>query len=256
LTSDAVPPTANGLEVIFRPDSSLYDGRFANIGWLQELPKPVTSLSWDNAALMSMGTMSKLGLQESDVAEIKLNGRSVKAPVLMVPGHPDGAITVHLGFGREFAGRAGSAVGFNAYTIRTSDSPLFANGATATKVAGVTYDICVTKVHSADTRSKSPFWEAGNGRTSLPGNEAADRGVIRYATLEEYRKNPDFAHEGEGRETPETNETMFKPWDYKNNSNGTEKNAWAMSIDLNSCIGCNACIVGCYAENNIANQNV
>jgi len=252
LTSDAVPPTANGLEVIFRPDSSLYDGRFANIGWLQELPKPVTSLSWDNAALMSMGTMSKLGLQESDVAEIKLNGRSVKAPVLMVPGHPDGAITVHLGFGREFAGRAGSAVGFNAYTIRTSDAPLFATGATATKVAGVTYDICVTKVHSADTRSKSPFWEAGNGRTSLPGNEAADRGVIRYATLEEYRKNPDFAHEGEGRETPETNETMFKPWDYKNNSNGTEKNAWAMSIDLNSCIGCNACIVGCYAENNIA----
>jgi len=252
LSSDAKPAVANGLEIIFRPDSSLYDGRFANIGWLQELPKPVTNLSWDNAALMSMNTMDQLKVVETDVIEIKLNGRTVKAPVLMAPGHPDGSITVHLGFGREYAGRAGSAVGFNAYTIRTSDAPLFAAGASASKVEGAFYAICVTKVHSTDNRSKSPFWEGGNGTTSLPGNEAEYRGIIRYATLEEYRKDPNFAHEGEGRDDPEPDETMFHPWNYKTTKNGVEKNAWAMSIDLNSCVGCNACIVSCYAENNIA----
>jgi molybdopterin-containing oxidoreductase family iron-sulfur binding subunit len=251
LASDATPATASGIEIVFRPDSSLYDGRFANIGWLQELPKQVTNLSWDNAALMSMATMEKLKVVETDVVEITLGGRKVKAPVLLAPGHPDDAITVHLGFGREFAGRSGSAVGFNSYTLRTSSAPLFATGGSVAKVAGESYSICVTKVHSTDTRSKSPFWAAGGGNTSLPGNEAEDRGIIRYATLEEYRKNPGFAHEGEGREEPETDDTMFKPWNYKTTLDGVEKNAWAMSIDLNSCVGCNACIVSCYAENNI-----
>jgi molybdopterin-containing oxidoreductase family iron-sulfur binding subunit len=251
LATDAKLMAADGLEIVFRPDASLYDGRFANIGWLQELPKPVTNLSWDNAALMSMATMDKLHVVETDVVEIKLDGRSVKAPVLMAPGHPDGSITVHLGFGREFAGRAGSAVGFNAYQIRSSKAPLFASGGAVNKIDGETYDICVTKVHSTDNRSKSPFWAGGDGNTSLPGDEAMDRGVIRYATLEEYRKNPAFAHEGEGREAPQQDESLFPAWNYKNNSNSTEKNAWAMSIDLNSCVGCNACIVSCYAENNI-----
>jgi MoCo/4Fe-4S cofactor protein with predicted Tat translocation signal len=252
LASDAALPVANNYEIVFRPDMALYDGRFANIGWLQELPRPVTNLCWDNAALMSMNTMNKLGVIETEIVEIKLDGRSVKAPVLLVPGHPDGSITVHLGFGREYAGRSGSAVGFNAYKIRSSAAPLFAFGGTATKVDGVSYDICVTKVHSTDNRSKSPFWEGGNGTTSLPGNEALYRGIIRYATLEEYRKNPGFAHEVPGvEEDPETDETIFHPWNYKTNQDGTAKNAWAMSIDLNSCVGCNACIVSCYAENNI-----
>ena len=245
------PPAAasDALEIIFRPDPSLYDGRFANVGWLQELPKPVTSLSWDNAALMSMTTMSKLGVKETDVIELELDGRKAKAPVLMLPGHPDNSITVYLGHGREFAGRAGSGVGFSAYPLRSSTAPLFATGVKVNKTAE-SYAICVTKSHFIDDRSIRAGGD-GSGTHSLEGNEADTRGIIRYATLEEYKKNPQFAHQGESREDPAADETMFPAWDYKRNSNGTAKYAWAMSIDMNSCVGCNACVVSCYAENNI-----
>ena len=150
----ALTPTVSsngGLEISFRPDPSLYDGRFANVGWLQELPKQVTSLSWDNAALLSYDTMQKFGIQENEAIELELNGRKVVAPVLGVPGHPDDAITVHLGFGRSAAGRVGSGVGFNAYTLRTSDAPLVASGAKIKRGKG-TYDLCVTKVHSIEHR--------------------------------------------------------------------------------------------------------
>ena len=119
---------AGGMEISFRPDPSLYDGRYANVGWLQELPKQVTNLSWDNAALMSMATMdeSEAGGERRRLRS-ELNGRKVIAPALMVPGHPDGAMTVHLGFGRGVeAGRVGAGVGFNAYLLRTADAPLYA----------------------------------------------------------------------------------------------------------------------------------
>src|SRR5271170_919334 len=129
----AVSP--DSIEVIFRPDPSLYDGRYANVGWLQELPKPITNLSWDNAALISNATLIKYNLEESDVIEIALNGKKVKAAVLVVPGHADNSITVYLGQGRRNAGRVGSGTGFNAYAIRPSSSPLFATGATITKTA-------------------------------------------------------------------------------------------------------------------------
>jgi hypothetical protein len=121
-------PSATGLEIRFLPDPSLYDGRYANNGWLQELPKQVTNLCWDNGALMSMHTMAALKLEETDVVELDLNGRKVKAPVLMVPGHPDGSITVHLGFGRRSAGRVGTGVGFDAYQLRTCDAPILCDG--------------------------------------------------------------------------------------------------------------------------------
>ncbi|MHB1023444.1 MAG: TAT-variant-translocated molybdopterin oxidoreductase [Acidobacteriaceae bacterium] len=249
--------TGEGLEVIFRPDPSLYDGRFANVGWLQELPKPITNLSWDNAALMSMDTMARLGVEETDIVVLNLNGRSVKAPVLMVPGHPNDAITVYLGFGRESAGRAGSAVGFNAYTLRTSAAPLFASGATIKKT-GDYYAICVTKSHYEDHRGAFAARDGSgdkaantSGAHSLEGNEAELRGVIRYATLEEFKKNPGFAHDPESWDDPAKDESLFPAWNYKTNPNGTAKYAWGMAIDMNSCVGCNACIVSCYAENNI-----
>ncbi len=104
---------------------------------MQELPKQVTNLSWDNAAIMSMGTMADLKLEESDPVKVSFNGREFIAPALMVPGHPDGVITAHLGFGRGVqAGRVAQGVGFDAYQIRTSDGPLFISGATAVKVPG------------------------------------------------------------------------------------------------------------------------
>ena len=114
------PASKDALEIIFRPDPNVYDGRWSNVGWLQELPKPVTNLSWDNAALVSGATLTKLGLEEDNIIELTVKGYKVKAPVIVVPGHPDNSVTVHLGYGRQAAGRVGSGAGFNAYLIRMS----------------------------------------------------------------------------------------------------------------------------------------
>ena len=269
----AAQATAPGtMEIAYKADSSLYDGRYANVGWLQELPKQVTSMSWDNAALVSLNTQMKLKVDENEAVELELNGRKVIAPVLMVPGHPDDVITVHLGFGRSDAGRVGSGVGFNAYTLRTSDAPLVAPGVKLTRGKG-TYDLCVTKVHSIEHRGSYAQHDLEHpendkqGTYSLPGHEAEERGIIRYATVSEAKAKPDFAHEGasgtmvnkvgygpEG-ESPEHGLSFFPDdwrYDHKDQSTLVEQYKWGMSVDLNSCIGCNACIVACYAENNIA----
>jgi len=269
----AAASASNGLEVSFRPDPSIYDGRFANVGWLQELPKQVTNLSWDNAAIMSINTLAELKLDESDPVKISFNGRECIAPALMAPGHPDGVITVHLGLGRGvLAGRVAQGVGFDAYQIRTSDAPLFTSGATAVKVPGI-YDLCITKVHNIEHRGsfaqhdlERPLSDK-DGVYSLAGHEAEERSIIRYATVEEAKKNPNFAHEGgasgtlidkvgyspQGEKVPHDNSFFPDNWKYDKTDPSTLKiqNAWGMAIDLNSCIGCNACIVSCYAENNI-----
>ena len=267
------PSSTSGYEISFRPDPSIYDGRYANVGWLQELPRQVTNLSWDNAALMSMGTMSNLKVEETELIELELNGRKVKAPVLMVPGHADGAITVYLGLGRQAqAGRVAAGVGFDAYQLRTSGAVLSAAGATAKKIDGSYYDLCVTKVHNVEHRGafaqhdlNKPQYDT-QGTFSLAGHEAMERAIIRYATVEEAKKNPKFAEEGASGalvdkvgyspigETPSREESLSgDKWEYerKDPSSQTIQNAWAMAIDMNSCIGCNACVVSCYAENNI-----
>jgi molybdopterin-containing oxidoreductase family iron-sulfur binding subunit len=232
------------LEIIFRPDPNVYDGRWSNVGWLQELPKPVTNLSWDNAALVSGATLTKLGLEEDDIVELSVGNGKVKAPVIVAPGHPDNSVTVHLGYGREFAGRVGSGAGFNAYLIRTSDAPFYATGSIK-KVEGK-WGLAVTKSHFQDQRGKR-FGEQGNGNNSLEADEAiSERGIIRYATLDEYKADPGFANEGENHPKTDKDTSLFPNWEYN------EANAWGMSIDMNSCTGCNACIVSCYAENNIA----
>jgi molybdopterin-containing oxidoreductase family iron-sulfur binding subunit len=262
-----------GLEICFKADSSLYDGRYANVGWLQELPKQVTNLSWDNAALISFGTMDSMGLSQNDAVEIEVGGRKVVAGVLMVPGHADGTVTVHLGLGRREGGRVGAGVGFNAYYLRTADAPYAA--ACTMKKTGGSYDLCVTKVNYTEHRGAFAQQDLNHkeydtqGEYSLPGHEAMERAIIRYATLEEVKKNPNFAHENEGDvpgalinkvgygpegEAPGRNETFFPDaWDYKKTdvSSGKLQNSWGMAIDLNSCVGCNACIVSCYAENNL-----
>ena len=277
--ASAAPSSTSGYEISFKPDSSLYDGRYSNVGWLQELPKQITSMAWDNAAMMSMATMADLKTEETDVIELNLNGRTVNAPVFMVPGHPDGVITVHLGLGRRVeSGRVGAGFGFDAYKLRGADMPLFAYGATAKKV-GSGYDLCVTKVHNIEHRDayaqhdlEHPLSDK-KGTYSLAGHEAMERAIIRYATLDEVKKNPNFAHElddqGHGLpgsmigkvgyspegENPGKDETFFpENWNYKKIDPSSRKiqNAWGMAIDLNSCVGCNACIVSCYAENNIA----
>jgi molybdopterin-containing oxidoreductase family iron-sulfur binding subunit len=235
------PSPKESLEIIFRPDPNVYDGRFANVGWLQELPKPVTNLSWDNAAIMSGATLTKYGLEEADIVELSVNGRKVNAPVIVAPGHPDDSVTVHLGYGRQ-TGRVAGGAGFNAYLIRTSDAPFYVTGSMK-KVPGK-WGVAVTKSHFQDHRPKL-FSGQGNGNNSLEADEAlGERGIIRTATLEEFKANPGFANEGETHPTTDKSNTLFPNWEYKDN-------AWGMSIDMNSCTGCNACIVGCYAENNI-----
>jgi molybdopterin-containing oxidoreductase family iron-sulfur binding subunit len=241
------PSSKDAIEIIFRPDPNVYDGRWSNVGWMQELPKPVTNLSWDNAALVSGATLTRLGLIEDDIVELSANGQVVKAPVLAVPGHPDNSVTVYLGYGRQAAGRVGSGAGFNAYLIRSVDAPFYTTGSIK-KVDGK-WGLAVTKSHFRDDRSAT-FSQDGQDHThtnnSLEADEAlGERGIIRYATLDEYKAHPDFAHEGEGHDTPDMGTSIFPNWTYKDN-------AWGMSIDMNSCTGCNACIVSCYAENNIA----
>jgi molybdopterin-containing oxidoreductase family iron-sulfur binding subunit len=246
---DSAPAaSADAIEVVFRADPSIYDGRYSNIGWLQELPKPIVNNCWDNAVMMSGPTKVKLELEEGDVIEITLNGNKVRGPVLSIPGHPDNAFTLHLGYGRENAGRVGSGMGFNAYALRTSDAPLFTSGAQIKKT-GDTWEIAVTKSHYSDERG--PRALAGSAQSgnvsshSLEGDEAVTRGIVRSATLEEFRQEPNFAHEkGVFPEDPARDNTLFPNFPY-------DKNAWGLAVDQNSCVGCNACVISCYAENNI-----
>ncbi len=265
-------PTGNGLEIRFLTDPSLYDGRYANNGWLQELPKQVTNLSWDNAALVSVNTMSKLGIDENQAVELQVNGRKLVTPVLMVPGHADGAVTLYLGSGRRAeAGRVGAGVGVNAYLLRTAEQPYAASGLTLSGEKGM-YDLCVTKVHNIEHRGHYAQHDLERkkfdteGIYSLAGHEAQERSIIRYATVEEATKEPNFAHEGASGtlvnkvgynpqgEAPKPDETLWAGswrYDHQDPSSREVQNAWAMAVDLNSCIGCNACVVACYAENNI-----
>ncbi len=260
-------------EISFRPDPSLFDGRFANVGWLQELPKQITNLSWDNAAIMSLDSMERMKIEENNIIEIELDGRRLEAPVLLGYGHPDGVVTLHLGLGRQAsAGRVAAGVGFSAYPLRTSAAPCFATGAKLAKKSG-TWDLCVTKVQNIEHRGEfaqrqlQRVLSDKQGTYSLAGHEAQERGIIRYTTVAGAKKDPDFAHEGDEHtlvrkvgyavegETPKHDESMFpNAWRYDHTDPSSRKiqNAWGMAIDLNSCIGCNACVMSCYAENNLA----
>ena len=242
LTGAQPPSSTPQFEIVFRPDPTIHDGRFANNGWLQELPKPISKLTWDNAAIVSPATAASLdlGKKVGDVAtnsmgriggeiladeiELEYRDRKVVAPVFIQPGHPDGVITVHLGYGRTSSGRVGTGAGFSAYSIRTSDAPWFGSGLKVTKTGG-TYSLATTQSHHL-----------------IDASEVGERDLVRSGTLEEFKKRPSLAPEGahESGEHP----SLYPPVEYKDY-------AWGMSIDLNSCIGCSACIVACVAENNI-----
>ena len=211
-----------GLEVIFRPDPAIYDGRFANNGWLQEFPRPITKYTWDNAAIISPATAHKLDVDTGNMLKLTYGGNSVNTPVLIQPGHADDCVTLHLGYGRTKAGATGNGVGFNPYGLRQSRALWQDSGLQAQKTSG-SYEFASQQVQfQLDTR----------------------RGVIQGGTLAEFLKNPDSIHEG--FENPDPAMTMYPPWDY------SKGYAWGMAIDLNACTGCDACIIACQAENNIA----
>ncbi|MEC7841346.1 MAG: TAT-variant-translocated molybdopterin oxidoreductase [Candidatus Latescibacterota bacterium] len=210
------------LELALRPDPLIWDGRFVNNGWLQETPRPVTKLTWDNAALISPATAQRLGVENEQLVDLTLPGRSAKAPVWIVPGQADGVVTVQLGYGRRLTGRVGEGSGFNAGVLRTSTDMW---GSTALKL-----------IKSYDRKPLA---------STQDHHSMEDRHLIRHADLEHYRHHPDFARH-------ETHEAPASLTLYNNDEfSSSTGNAWGMAIDLNACIGCNACAVACQAENNI-----
>ncbi|MBI5091913.1 MAG: TAT-variant-translocated molybdopterin oxidoreductase [Candidatus Hydrogenedentes bacterium] len=221
-------PAGTGLDVVFRLDPTIGDGFYANNAWLQELPKPLTKLVWDNAALISPRTAQKLGAATNDVVELAYKGRIVKAAVWVMPVQPEGVVTLYLGYGRSRTGKVGKGTGFNAYALQTSDAPWFGSDLAITKT-GATYKLATTQTIA----------NMNDGLTTRP--------IIREATLEEFKEHPDFAQEM--AETPEKDVTLFPQGLKDNNYDG---NAWGMAIDLNVCTGCSACTIACQAENNIA----
>ena len=232
--SAAAASISGGLEIVFRPDPSLWDGRFSNNGWLQELPKPFTKLTWDNVALVSPATAEQQQLANQDLVELRYAGRSVRAPVFVVPGHADDSVTVHLGFGRQRAGSIGTGVGFDAYAIRPSNTPWFGHGLEISKT-GQRYHLVTTQVHHAIRQD--------GHEVEVESVTAEKRGLLRVATLAEFRQNPNFAQDPEEEKSRDL--TLYPNYSY----NGY---AWGISIDLNSCTGCNACVIACQSENNIA----
>lgn len=248
-------PKAGEMEIIFSPDPTIFDGRFANNGWLQELPKPLTKLTWDNAVLMSPATAQSLGVSRSfnysggerggntvDMVEISYQGQTLKAAAWIVPGHANKCVTLHLGYGRKKAGRVGTNTGFNAYSIRTSAEPW--GGAVVLKKVADTYQMACTQ-----------------GQQVMHGR---DHDILRVSTFESYKSGKGDEHgegHGEKKESHEEKKeghgessghalshpkdlSMYPEYEYKGY-------AWGMTIDMTSCIGCNACALACQSENNV-----
>jgi molybdopterin-containing oxidoreductase family iron-sulfur binding subunit len=215
LARERLPET--GLEIIFRPDPSIDDGRFANNAWLQELPKPITKLTWDNAVLLAPATAARLGLNTNDVVELHYRGRTVSGPVLVQPGHALDSATVHLGYGRAAAGLVGAGAGFDANRLRTSDAPWMGVGLQL-RATGDTYPLATTQLHHL-----------------MHG-----RDFVRAGTLAEFRADPHYP----SRRQHTADISLYPKWEYSGDQ-------WGMSIDNTVCVGCNACVVACQAENNV-----
>ena len=226
------PAPADQVEYVFRPDPTVYDGRFANNGWLQELPKPLTKLTWDNAALVSpklahsMDLAHKVvsrggehGQVRAAVVDIELSASKVTAAAWTLPGQAENTVVLPLGYGRSRSGYTGTNKGFNAYVVRSSNALWTSFGGKMT-ATGDTYPLACTQYHF-----------------NMEG-----RSILSTATLEEYKKNPAFAHEH--AEMPPKDMSLYKEFAYPGY-------AWGMAIDLNKCNGCNACVLACQSENNI-----
>ncbi len=239
---------SGGDELVFRPDPTIWDGAFANNAWLQELPKPLTKLTWDNAAMISPKMAERLKAQNGDLLSLEYKGRKMSAAAWILPGHADGAVTLTLGYGRTRAGKVGTGTGFNAYELRTADHPGFDGGLKVEK-AGGNYSLVSAQQHF-----------------NMEGRDLIKVGTL--AGLKAHPDHPDFMSHGvhipEG-ETPSLYNQDWPSdrkdpgakgpgvWESKDRAyNDLPIPAWGMVIDGQACIGCNACTIACQAENNIA----
>lgn len=213
------------LEVVFRPDPSVWDGSFANNGWLQECAKPLSKIVWGNAVLVSAQVAQRNQLNNGDIVEVAIGHDKVEGPVWIMPGQAERTITLQLGYGRQHVGRVGKDVGFDAYPLRKSDELWARKGAKITKLASTSLlNIVSTQPHH---HLHSP-----------------DREVYRQGTLADFVKNPDFIKTSVEPITPD--KTLYEPKLYP-----YDGYKWGMSIDLTTCIGCNACMIACNIENNV-----
>jgi MoCo/4Fe-4S cofactor protein with predicted Tat translocation signal len=208
---------SGGLEIVFRPDPAVWDGRYSNNAWLQEMPKPQNKMTWDNAVWISPYTAEKLKVTSEDEVEITYRGRKTRGPIWVMPSHADDSITVHFGYGRTRGGHNAEGVGFDVYGLRTSDAPWFGTGAEIKKL-GTKHGFATTQ-YTYTMEGRAP---------------------VKTMQYEEYLKNPRIEQEEVPREL--TLYPEFKYTGYK----------WGMSIDLNACTGCQACVIACQAENNVA----
>ncbi|MCC5939948.1 MAG: TAT-variant-translocated molybdopterin oxidoreductase [Balneolaceae bacterium] len=234
----------DGIEIAIKPDVRLFDGRFANIGWLQELPEPMTKITWDNVALMSASTAEKIGInprrsfRNNDVPKVRISAgdSTIEIAAWVEPGHADDSITLTVGYGRENIGRVADGVGVDTYPLRTTEN-MFVQAASV-EPTGTTYEVASVQDHH-----------------TLEG-----RDMIRTATLDEYKEKPDFAtfESFHGFEVPGMKEAEARgtadqgPVSLFTEQYGPEHQPqWGMTIDLNSCFGCGVCTIACQAENNI-----
>ncbi len=213
-------PQAEGLEVIFQPDPYIYDGRFAQNSWLQELPKPFNKLTWDTAMFVNPVTARELRLSTGNIAELSYGGEIVQMPVWVLPEQPEGSVTVYLGYGKEGGADVDAGFAFNAYAIRPSGNMWFGQGLTV-------------------SRARSSYTLA-NTQIELDFESYEEHPPVETASLSFFLENLDFAgYDGD------TDKTLLP--DYNADYAGYQ---WGMTIDLSACIGCNACMVACQSENN------
>jgi molybdopterin-containing oxidoreductase family iron-sulfur binding subunit len=210
----------DSLTLLFRPDPTVWDGSYANNGWLQELPKPLTKLTWDNAAMIAPSTAQRLGVATEDVVELSFQGRRVLAPVWVLPGQAEDCVTVHVGYGRTRGGHVANGVGFDAYALRSTHALWSGEG-----------------LRIAKTLRRAAL------ATTQHHHSMEGRALVRSVTAEEYRRDPEAVAKL-GEAPPGPRETMYPPLP-------AGSYAWGMSIDLSACVGCNACVIACQAENNI-----
>ena len=232
--AEKTPPTANvpaaavsaagsaeaqPLEIVFRPDPTIGDGALSNNAWLQETPKPQNTMTWDNAVWISPRTSERLRIATGDIVEIDFKGRKLSGPVWITPGQADESIAIHFGYGRTRAGRVANNIGFNAYALRGTDALWHSAGAgVARKSGGFQF---ATTQNTQTMEERDPF---------------------RAGTFAEYHNDPQFARPADSIVADD--HTLFPLWDYN------KGHKWGMSIDLTACVGCQACVVACQAENN------
>jgi len=262
------------MQVAFRQDPKVYDGRYANNGWLQEVPETMTKVTWDNPAWISVKDAIDLDVKNGDVIKIEVDGRELEVAAFITPGQAPGVVVLTLGQGRTAGGRIATGVGFNTYSLRGSETQGVAYSATVTKT-GKTHPIATTEIHHLiDTHKLATGgtgWVAKSGLDTRVGAMPGDAGIlVKQTSFEHYKRNPYFAKEGAHgdlslqlydaplaaefaaraealkAEHPDAVKDGWEPIAQFN-----DKHAWGMTIDMTACIGCNACVVACQGENNI-----